>query len=436
VTPSARQVSAEAGTTTFTVSSNTSWTVSDDASWLTLNISNGIGNSIITATYSASTLATARTATITVSATGASSRQVTVTQNGVLLLSVAPSDINIEAEEGTTQFAISSNIPWTITDDASWLTVNPVTGIGNATITVTYTVNSSAVARTATIIISGTGVSNRQVTIIQAGMNSLSVVPSVREVQFETGSTTFNISSNTSWTVTDDADWLTISPSDGISNGMITATFTANTLPAIRTATITVSANGVSDQYVTLVQSGIKSLSVAPLNCNVDYDAGSTSFTITSNTSWTITVDADWLTVIPETGNESGILTTTFTANTSPESRTAIITVSTPDAGAHQVTVTQFGTDRAWDLKQNYPNPFTQNTTIEFFIPETCRVEINIFDIHGIIMDVVLYETLEKGWHSIDWTPPDYFYSGIYFYQLRTDKPQAVRKMLYVDDGL
>jgi hypothetical protein len=267
-------------------------------------------------------------------------------------------------------------------------------------------------------------------------MNSLSVVPSVREVQSEAGSTTFNISSNTSWIVTDDADWLTLSPASGISNGLITATFTANTIPAIRTATITVSANGVSDQYVTLVQGGIKSLSVTPVNRNVDYEEGSTSFAITSNTSWTITVDADWLIVIPETGNDSGTLTTTFAANTSPESRTAIITVSTPDAGAHQVTVTQFGTDRAWDLKQNYPNPFNQNTTIEFFIPETCRVEINIFNMHGLIMEVVLSETLEKGWHSIDWTPPDYFNSGIYFYQLRTDKPQAVRKMLYIYDGL
>ena len=71
IAPANRSVTAAAGTTTFTVTSNTSWSTTSNAGWCTVTPS-GTGNGTITATYSANTGTTARTATLTVSATGVS----------------------------------------------------------------------------------------------------------------------------------------------------------------------------------------------------------------------------------------------------------------------------------------------------------------------------------------------------------------------------
>jgi hypothetical protein len=71
---------ATAGNTTFNLSSNTNWTCSSDATWCQVTPS-GNGNGTITANYLENTLATTRTATISVSANGATTQTVKVVQS-------------------------------------------------------------------------------------------------------------------------------------------------------------------------------------------------------------------------------------------------------------------------------------------------------------------------------------------------------------------
>ena len=74
------------------------------------------------------------------------------------------------------------------------------------------------------------------------GGSSLSVSPSPVNATFADGSTTVNVSSNTSWTVTPDASntWCTVSTTSGSNNGSFVVSYTENTGTAARTATITV----------------------------------------------------------------------------------------------------------------------------------------------------------------------------------------------------
>jgi len=91
---------------------------------------------------------------------------------------------------------------------------------------------------------------------------NLSVSPPAQNVGSDAGTITFSINSNISWTVTDNADWLTISPISGSDNGTITATYTANTLTTQQVATITVSGTGVGPITVTLTQAGAPELTI------------------------------------------------------------------------------------------------------------------------------------------------------------------------------
>ena len=434
VTPINQAVGSGAGDIAFSISSNTSWTITVDATWLTVTPLSGSGNRTITVTFTANTLASARIGTITtVSGTGTSSQPVTVTQSGRDLIAVIPFNRDVGSGEGNTTFTIHSNTNWTITDDAAWLTVNPENGNGNKTITATYAANTLDTMRICTITISGSGSNSQQVNVSQSAINMLSVTPFFQDVGSGAGATTFTISSNTNWTIVADAGWLTVDPASGSGNGTITATYTTNATVSDRSGIITISGTGVDAQQVSVNQSGINLLLVTPFNREVGSRGGSTTFTINSNTNWTISSNATWLTVSPVSGIGYGTLTTTYESNASDTGRVGTITISGTGVNPQLVTVTQNKFNMGWELKQNYPNPFTHSTSIEFFVPERCQVQLTIFNINGVTLLTLLDEYLEPGWYTIDWIPSNTIKSGIYFYHLRSSEPQAIKEMFYIE---
>lgn len=66
-----------------------------------------------------------------------------------------------------------------------------------------------------------------------------------------------SIQANVSWTVSSDQSWLTVSPNSGTGNNTLTVTVLANLTELTRTATITVTSNGLPFQIMTVKQSGI-----------------------------------------------------------------------------------------------------------------------------------------------------------------------------------
>jgi len=67
----------------------------------------------------------------------------------------------------------------------------------------------------------------------------------------------FSITSNTGWTITGVAAWLTVYPTSGNGDATITVTSTANTTLMQRTSTITVSGTGVASRTVSVTQDDI-----------------------------------------------------------------------------------------------------------------------------------------------------------------------------------
>jgi len=86
--------------------------------------------------------------------------------------------------------------------------------------------------------------------------NTLTVSPTSLSYTANGESKTVTVTSNTSWTATSSASWLTISPTSGSNNGTFTAVASANTSTSQRSATITVSANGVSSRTISVTQAG------------------------------------------------------------------------------------------------------------------------------------------------------------------------------------
>jgi hypothetical protein len=253
VTPPNRNVGETAGQTDFFVSSNIGWIASSDASWCVPTAS-GSGNDTIIASFTDNPGTAARIATITVSGPGANPVSVLVTQAGLTpQLIVTPSNQNVTVAASSVNFAVSSNIAWTVQSDASWCSVTP-SGIGNGTIVATYQANSTALSRIARITVIGQGAGPIVVTVTQeAAIPTLTVTPSNQDVLSGSGSVNYSVGSNSSWVAVSDSSWCTVTPS-GTGDGTIVANYSANPYKNARTAHIAVTAGGTLTSIVTLSQ--------------------------------------------------------------------------------------------------------------------------------------------------------------------------------------
>ncbi len=80
-------------------------------------------------------------------------------------------------------------------------------------------------------------------------------------------------------------------------------------------------------------------------------------------------------------------------------------------------------------LYQNYPNPFNPTTTIKFALPEAANVTLTIYNTLGQKVSELVNSKLEAGNYGYQWDAKDEA-TGIYIYELRTEKFVSMNKML------
>ncbi len=89
-----------------------------------------------------------------------------------------------------------------------------------------------------------------------------------------------------------------------------------------------------------------------------------------------------------------------------------------------------------FSLKQNYPNPFSKNsssdeTTIEFSIPTPSNVTLEVYNILGQKVKTLLSENLNAGVHSVIFNSKN-LPSGIYIYRLKAGSFVQAKKMTVI----
>jgi len=69
---------------------------------------------------------------------------------------------------------------------------------------------------------------------------------------------------------------------------------------------------------------------------------------------------------------------------------------------------------------QVFPNPFSEQLSFTFEIPETQNVQLTIFNPLGQAIETVWNAPLPNGEHRLIWkTKPGLLPSGLYYYRLR-----------------
>ena len=84
---------------------------------------------------------------------------------------------------------------------------------------------------------------------------------------------------------------------------------------------------------------------------------------------------------------------------------------------------------RSYTLSQNFPNPFNPTTTIQYSIPMTSNVRIDIYDILGRKVETLVNEEQTAGAHQVAWDAND-ITSGIYFYKIDAGGFTETKKMV------
>jgi PKD repeat protein len=301
---------------------------------------------------------------------------------GAPALSVAPASLSFTGQQGganpgakTIDLANTGagTLDWSISDDAPWLTVSPAGGSGARSVTVTPDLSGlTAGTYSANITISAPGASGspRVVPVAltvdpPASAPALSVTPGSLaftgvEGAADPAAKTLAVSNTgggtLSWSVSDDATWLAVTPASGTNAGTITVSPSIAGLSAgTRTATVTVSANGGGSPKTIPVTLTIDpppqppALAVSPAAltftatqgaATVDTKAVNVSNSGGGTLAFTASADVPWLTVSPTSDTAPRTVSVTpSTAGLAPGTYTGVVTVSASGVSGSPKTV-------------------------------------------------------------------------------------------------
>ncbi len=80
-------------------------------------------------------------------------------------------------------------------------------------------------------------------------------------------------------------------------------------------------------------------------------------------------------------------------------------------------------------LDQNRPNPFNPTTEINFSLPKTCQVKLEVYNIMGQKVTTLIDSRYDAGFHSCIWDASGSA-SGVYFYQIKAGEFTDTKKMI------
>ena len=261
-------------------------------------------------------------------------------------LSLKDQEISAPAAGLEQTVTFQTNQDWSATPDAGWVTVTPASGSaadGSATITVSVVKNDTFDARSAKVSVKA-GPLSATITVNQAGKDVVFTL-SDQQLNAETAGLekTIEFESNTDWTASSDASWLTVTPASGkASDAKVSITIKAekNETFDARTAKINVTA-GKNSAVITVSQAGKDVIfTLSDQQLNADTAGLEKTIEFESNADWTASSDASWLTVTPASGKASDAkvsISIKAEKNTLAKTRNAKVSVS---AGSKSAVIT------------------------------------------------------------------------------------------------
>lgn len=337
---------------TFEIKGNIDFTISDVPSWIELSSTSGTGNAVITVTTnSENTTIAERKATINVNSQKGTIPVEVVQEKGDMAFSISSDNISLGTASGeNSNFQIKSNVEWEIKGAPNWLSVSPLSGNGDAEVTVTaLSENASLKTREATLKVNNLLTGTTEVKISQAGATpTFSIKSNQLKMDDKEGATAMlEISSNVDWTIEELPNWLKASQTKGTGSAKVTlTTLSANVTGSDRKAEFKVSNSVTGSTVVTVTQTSLTlTFEISAISLTLSGNGnGSGEFTITTNTDYAISGIPDWLELSQTEGKTTTVIKVkALSENPTTTARTATLTITSLAVGKTTITVTQPG---------------------------------------------------------------------------------------------
>jgi len=84
-----------------------------------------------------------------------------------------------------------------------------------------------------------------------------------------------------------------------------------------------------------------------------------------------------------------------------------------------------------YSLLSAYPNPFNASISLNFTLPVSNSVQLNVFNLNGRLIDHIRTGVLQPGRHNFQWAPQE-LSSGVYLIRLETGSGNSLQKVIYL----
>jgi photosystem II stability/assembly factor-like uncharacterized protein len=258
------------------------------------------------------------------------------------------------------------------------------------------------------------------------------VTPDNFNVASSAGIVHFSVTSDTSWTVSSDSSWCSITPS-GSGNDTITVNYAENNSFSTRVAKINVYSAKFDSISVTITQAG-QQFSVTPSDTLVPAEHGSVNFSVISPDEWVASSDESWCTVTPSGTAGKGMLVADYLENTLAFPRVAHILVTAQGLHLPGQTVTLRQAPSSFGIKDIAENDFRiwPNPANRFFriVPGRMMKGPFVLTVRDLQGQVILRRPIKSDKENeIDLSTTT---SGSYFIIVESDDRVYVRKLVII----
>jgi hypothetical protein len=248
--------SDNASTQSLNIETDGAWTATTNDSWITLSPTSGSGNSTLSVSVTENTSDNERNGSISVTM-GDKTINVSVVQTGKYL-TIANDLLTCGSTGGTIEISVTTNDSWTakVEDEASWVTLSPTSGKETAAIVATVYDNPSVNSRSTYVLIE---TSNNQSVRVMIKQDARYLTVDCSSLSFYSNGGTsepITISTDGTYSVTCEEEWLTINNS----SNTFTVTATENKTVDVRTGVVTIALTDLKEGTYSL------SLNVIQLN--------------------------------------------------------------------------------------------------------------------------------------------------------------------------
>ena len=282
----------------------------------------------------------------------------------------------INAQGGTVEIVLKSNGDWTINPTAEWIAVSPMSGKGDATLTLTVEANTTGEDRSTQI--KATTKDNTATLVVTQGAQSpqpqyyLNVSPKNYRCGGAGGEFTVEISSNLDWIVTT-PQWITCSVMEGFDDATVTLTISPieDEKIEMREADVLFESSLASDKvHVVQTVDPIMGIEIMPKNLEFVCTGETKIIAVFTEDAWTASMDVDWVTLSQTEGQGDAEIRVTLGENPGYEQRQTTVLFTTAGGAQAMLGIRQ----------EASPNPhFLEVSPLEFqFEKEGGEREISV----------------------------------------------------------